>query len=389
MNNLWSDKKYINIIINISLFLASMNFMHYGQLFIAFICVVLFVDNKFKIKVNNIKTFIILLLFAITFFVFSYKQGIYSLFGFFLPMAYYIGSNVKQIDDNSMIKIIYLIAFGMSFYIALNLIYTVFLYGSEILYHSWEYDIWLKQRISPTTISTFMLFIISMSYYLLHYEKDKKLKVVGLIAFIFVMLFNLKLGRRSPYVITIASLIVSFVIDVFIIRNRNIDKKRLIKFLLFVIILVLLIILLYIFDYKNFRFYFDTMTIINKIKNYGLNPERLDIFIESLKYMPKYLFGGQKISSILGIQIHDLWFDIYDYAGILPFIFICIYTIKMVLMVIRLINNKVISNTTKIVIITFSLCIFLEMLIEPIMTGSSLLLICSIIVFASFEKLLY
>ena len=104
MDNIWSDNKYINLCINILLFMLGINFLHYGQLILPIICFLLFVDNKLKFKVNNPITFVVLCLFGISFYAFSYKLGFYSVMGFTCPMAYYIGSNMKHPSEDNIKK---------------------------------------------------------------------------------------------------------------------------------------------------------------------------------------------------------------------------------------------------------------------------------------------
>ena len=117
---MWSNKKYINIIINVLLFLMSVNFLHYGQFILPIICLILFIDNEFKFKVSNIKLFILFCLFGITFCLFSYKLGFYCVMGFCFPMAYYIGSNLKDVNEENIKKIIYIITLGMCVHVILN-----------------------------------------------------------------------------------------------------------------------------------------------------------------------------------------------------------------------------------------------------------------------------
>ena len=69
---------------------------------------------------NSPMTFIVLCLFAVSFYAFSYKMGFYSVMGFTLPMAYYIGSNIKDPSEENIKKIIYLFAISMGIHVILN-----------------------------------------------------------------------------------------------------------------------------------------------------------------------------------------------------------------------------------------------------------------------------
>ena len=70
---MFSLKEHTDSTIIALLFLVAINFLHIGQLLLPIICLYIFIDSKCKIKVNNWFTFILLCLFGISFFVFSYK----------------------------------------------------------------------------------------------------------------------------------------------------------------------------------------------------------------------------------------------------------------------------------------------------------------------------
>ena len=104
---MWSDNKNVDTTINVLLFFLAVNLFHYGQIFVPVICLIIFVDNEFKFKVNSLKTFFVLCLFAISFLAFTYKTGIYCVAGLFLPMAYYIGSNMHEVNETNLKRLFY------------------------------------------------------------------------------------------------------------------------------------------------------------------------------------------------------------------------------------------------------------------------------------------
>ncbi|MDY5653791.1 MAG: hypothetical protein SPK79_08700, partial [Erysipelotrichaceae bacterium] len=104
------------MIVNVLIFCIALNIFHLGQLILPLICLILFIDRKFKFEVSSKIVFIILCLFALTFFGFSFKLGFYSVMGFCLPMAYYIGQNLNRSEDNIK-KLIYIIALGMGVHV--------------------------------------------------------------------------------------------------------------------------------------------------------------------------------------------------------------------------------------------------------------------------------
>ena len=109
--------------------------------------------------------------------------------------------------------------------------------------------------------------------------------------------------------------------------------------------------------------------------------------IEGIKMMPQYLWGGQNISGVMEIQIHDLWLDIYDYAGIVPFVLMIVFTVYEIMSFVKLLFNKKISSDFKVLLIgVYSACLVQAML-EPLMTGASIFLICMVMMFATADTL--
>ena len=90
-------------------------------------------------------------------------------------------------------------------------------------------------------------------------------------------------------------------------------------------VLIALFLLLYHFNAFGLQVLLEDFRIIQKLKLGILNDQRITLLVDTIKLLPKYLLGGQKISNELGVQVHHFWLDIYDYAGIVPTILILIY----------------------------------------------------------------
>lgn len=384
---MWSNKKEVNIAINILLFLLAINIFHYGQFILPIICLILFIDNKFKFNVCNIKIFILLCLFGLTFFLFSYKLGFYSVMGFCIPMAYYIGSNIKEPSEDNIKKIIYIIAFGMASHVVLNFIYELSIDGFTYLNSFTHYDIWLQGKVQETLTAVNYMFLTACTYYLAIYEKNRNNKITGLIMLIIIFIYNIFLGRRTPVLMLGISIIVSLLLDLFVLNKNNVNKKTIYVLLLAILAPILLMIIVYLFNLFGLRQWIRGLKIVSKFLWVGLKSERLELFINGLKLMPYHLWGGQEISNSVGIYIHDLWMDTYDYAGIVPYVLLIIYSIYYLINMIKLVKNKNISNNYKLLFIVLFIVCFLQLCLDPIMTGSSIFLICVVIIGTCFERL--
>lgn len=388
MENIWSENKYINTLVNFLLILVGVNFMHIGQLILPIICFVLFVDNKFRFFVNKPSTFIILCLFAISFYAFSYQMGFYSVMGFTLPMAYYIGSNIKNPSANNIKKIIYLFAISMGCHVILNSITEYILHGHHGFFMSTtHYDVWTRQKIANTATAINADIIIGCLYYLVFHEKNKSFKMFGLTVFVISMFYLMVIGRRTPVIMVAFVFFFSFVYECYIEKriDKNI-KKKFIKLSIATIIVVVCLILIYTFDIFGSRTILNGYHIVLKFTKGFINDQRFELYFGSFPLMPKYLWGGQHISTILTEQVHDLWIDIYDYAGIITWFLMILYSLQYAKDILNFYKNRKIDYYFKVLMVGVFICIILQMFFEPIMTGASLFLIVSIIIGALVEK---
>ena len=386
-NNIWSDKKIIDKIINILLFLVGVNFLHYGQFILPLICLILFIDNRFKLRIKNIKLFIILCLFGITFFAFSYKTGFYSVMGLCLPMAYCIGSNMKNVTEDNVKKIIYILCFGMCTHLVLNFIYDFTIVGTMVLKKYSHYDIWTGTKVETTGTAVNYVLINAAIYYLCLYEKNIKIKYTGIASFVIILIYELGLGKRAPILLLVIAIVISLVLDFIVLRNRKISENKIKLLLFFLICLVVFIAIVLITNVFGIRDKLGSLHLVLKFKDGIIDLERIKIFSQATKLIPVYLWGNQTISGIIGINIHDLWFDTYDYAGIIPFILLVVATIYYLKAMIRVLKNNNIANSNKVLFLCVCCCSLIWALIEPVMTGSSLFLMISIIIISSIGNL--
>lgn len=386
---MWSNNEKINKFINCLLFLVAINFIHLGQFLLPIICLILFIDRKFKFFVNNTWIFIILCLFGLSFFAFSYKMGFYSVMGFTLPMAYYIASNLKEVNEENIKKIIYIISIGMIAHVLLNFLYEITIYGIDVMDKKTRYDIWTRDSIVQTLIGVLFTIPFGCVYYVSTYEKNKKLKILLLIGFLFLLFYDVALGRRTPLAILMVSVCASYILSLFLFKNEKVPKWPIFFILFFILVYIgIKSIFAYAWKYDWDLYYrLENIILLYKINNYGLDGERIGIIMSAHRLMSSHLWGGMEISSILDIKIHEFWLDIYDYAGIIPFVLMLVYSFYNTFKQFQILMSKKISNPMKVLLMTMFICIFAQLFIEPIMTCSTIFLLCSIIILTVSHKL--
>lgn len=386
---MWSENRKIDVLVNILIFLVAINFFHYGQLILPLICLILFIDNKYKFNVNNIKVFILLCLFGITFCLFSFKLGFYCVMGFCLPMAYYIGSNIKNHSETSIKRVIYIITLGMISHVILNMIYSYVVVGPDILTTQGHYDIWIGSKISDTATAVNYVFIIGILYYVIFYEKNMTLKILGLILFLVVMAYDMFLGRRTPILMSALAFIYALLVDMLFIHKKRVSIKTLLIVICSLVVLVVAFFLVYKYCLSNWgRVLVYYSTLFSKFRREGLSSGRLEVFLDTVRLLPSHIWGGQEITEILEVSPHDLLLDTYDFAGVIPFVLLTAYVVYCIGLVIKTFRSSFISQEQKCLLIPLMFSITLQLCLEPIMSGASCFLIIAIIFITIVEKVL-
>ena len=108
--------------------------------------------------------------------------------GLFCPMAYYIGSNLKEKSISNIKKIIYIITFGMGAHVLLNAIGDYIRLGSAFFTSYSHHDIWTQESVSTTATAVNYTMIIGTIFYILFYEKNKTYKAIGVSSFVLLIL---------------------------------------------------------------------------------------------------------------------------------------------------------------------------------------------------------
>ena len=118
--------------------------------------------------------------------------------------------------------------------------------------------------------------------------------------------------------------------------------------------------------------------------------DRIDKKYEYVRNASKYLFGGNYLSKVEGFgYAHELWLDIYDDAGAIPYIMMVLYSIISGTHFIKVGKDQRVDHNWRIVIITMLIIIMLQFFVEPILSGSPMILYSFIIMDGALARWLY
>ena len=374
-------------IINILLLFFSINFFNMSSWILVITFFVLFLLEKNKIY-NYISDsmFSLSVIFAITFFVFSYQNGIASgLPAIGCPVAYYIGRRIEAYNKDAIPNYIFIIILGMTSHAIINFIYEYIKFGG-MNSGGTHYDAFSFGAITSATgaATNLTLFAGGLYYFLIgNYSLYKKISL--LIITLLCFAYNMVLGGRSFFVLALLSFAFCFFVDCIYQRNIYHKIKMVKKILASSLSIILLGCFLYIFGAERIQTFFESTYLFHRFAyasssnsqdlfSFFTTSDRVDIRVMYITNMLDNLWGGRVIFANVGFYAHELWLDIFDAAGIVPFIGICVITILGVVNSYSYIKSKETKLENKILITGIIISFMIQFCLEPVITGARTLL---------------
>lgn len=363
---------FIYLLINILLFLTSLNFLNAFNYFAVILVIIILIKTiSFNIKVPITKNLILLFLFYIFYTMFSYQEisdylyFIKILLYFFL---YFVGLIITSgfKDEKAITQFILVMAFGAAFHGILNFIINYQSFSSTTFSGRNMPDIWTGKVIAATGMNTVFVLFIGVLFYLFFIQHNKILLGLSTITFIVMIYFNIMNASRTIFVITALTVLLCLTCSIFISKKKT--KK------IYITIIMTIIILLFIyyenlFGFGSFLNHSPLFNRFNTSENY-LEDGRLSLQICYLKYLFDYPFGGHYIFSQVGNYAHNILLDAIDTAGIFPAIFLFFFLFTSIMNMIRMTRNQKVPCDFKLLIIGVFVSVILQFNIEPILEGS-------------------
>lgn len=376
---------------SILLCLMCIGFMNQSSLIAIVLFVVVVMENKGRISIgHNRLEFITIVLFAITFMLFGTIGGVRTAYiGMLLPLGYCIGTSLNFNESKDVDNIVLFVAFAMDAHLILNLVYELIRYGLSFRLTALHYDFWSGMYISATGAMVNATAFLGCVYYLIFKSKGRK-RTVGISLLLVNTLYDLIMGGRSFLVILIIGIIVGFITDT--IRSNGVGSA-LRKILITGSVLAIVILFVYLILLNNSsiqNFYKDTYfykrffreNAYENIMTTGRTSLR-DIYISN---MWQYPFGGRKIWSIANQYAHELYLDIYDIGGVVPYILIILFVIQTIINCFKFLKFEDITDRTRVLLICFFACLNTQFFIEPVLSGAPILLVVYCIVAGYISK---
>ncbi len=239
-------------------------------------------------------------------------------------------------------------------------------------------------RILPATQHVFWGVLISglMFYGLYYWKKNKLLNGLVVLGGLWSVWFSL--FTKSRTLVIIFALVLGFNIVLYCCLNwHDEDKRYKIKNIwIGILILCVLAIAAYCFNVGGIS---DFMKSSIWGRDGGIfHNVRFEAQISVMKQLFKYPFGGRQMD-LAGLNYaHNVWLDMANTAGLIPFILVAIYTVVTAYGLIKLIRSHTVGQEIKYLIASAYISLFLYYMVEPafdanLMYWSFWMLICGLV----------
>lgn len=332
------------------------------------ICMGLAVHNK-KIGIDWRQ---ILLCISMIFYTISVNRGIsWSLVIVMLPVIFcYMGKSLATTDlGNEFIPgvMIAVIVIGYTTHGILNSI--IYFKTGFVMGRAWE-DIWSHVILPATQHVIYYLPAMAMFFPAIYCFKKRKFIYTGvLIANIFFVYMSLLTLSRTSIVIMVIVLVEEIVLAYVLNRKEKIGKLLYYCIAVLAIMVFLFAVLLIKTDFGQ-----AFLNIMNR--NGGiLNNIRFKAQIEAVKQLFVYPWGGYHME-LAGLEYaHNVWLDMANAAGVIPFFAFCVYTLASIWDLVKMIKDPVVSQEFKYIVSGLYSAFFLYYMVEPALEATVVYLI--------------
>lgn len=303
-----------------------------GYIFAAMLLVTLFYNIR-HIRISTPElTLAAFAIFYFAVFTFHNEAGIEELILYLMGPwgAYIVGKQyvMRSRANRPLMTLAVILAAGMCLHGLLN--WVAMLRSDLMIYYAFQrqsVDFWRGEQISVTVTGMFFTFATGLSIGALFSKTRKKTKVMAVATLAACIAATVFFANRTLLVV-IAIMLVGYVAATLLSSQYSAAKKALLLTALCALLVVLLS-----------AFIFNWFGIADKIMSLKLI-QRMDeeeggrlnvwkLFFQDNAFI-RYPMGGSMIGKSSGMSyLHNLWLDVYNSTGVLPFIMIVIFTVMM------------------------------------------------------------
>ena len=336
----------------------------------AFLCLGYLIVQK-KIRLNAGLVFL-------TFTMFSYGMMIWGVKGAFIMLIYvplvicvladYFGASIGRSQDKGkkLFAAAGTLVVGFSVHGLLNS-YLYFAGYNETGRRFWM-DIWTKMMTAGTQHAVYFLPLLAVLFpAVIYFSKRKVWNSLVILLGVFFCYTSLATRSRMQLVILLLVCAIQFLLYIFMDKEsfkKNLKDRRVQIMLAIALILAVV----------GFYFIKDSKIVTTFVENLGkgggiLHNVRFEAQAKVLSQLLDYPMGGRQMD-IGRTYCHNVWLDMANAAGIIPFAGFTAYTVWSVCQAIKFVREKTISVDMKMMFVGLYAAFFLYFTVEPALEAS-------------------
>lgn len=357
------------IIILLAFSLSLFGVPNYIFLLLCFVYFLNIIKKKafFKFNIN----IIIIFLFSITYYLIyiryysaSFDNMLKYLVG---PIAFYfMGHTIIRTNQNFFMYSILSISIGNFLHGFMNMAKHFEQNGFVLLIRRVP-DIWTGELIAATLQGTFFTLQISLFFYFLFYFRGKGhkfIKIFYLATVVFSIYTSFLLGNRTLPLMFLIIVIINLLVHS---RLTNFKSKLKLTISMFLSLTIIFLVIKS-NSFGIYDFILNSELFYRFSENSIINDPRIQVYTQVYNQFWDYPFGGNQMN--LGLTYaHNLWLDVLNTTGIIPFMFLQYFTILTFLDIFKLYKSKQASMKLKVFSISIYTGFILNFLVEPILEG--------------------
>jgi hypothetical protein len=216
--------------------------------------------------------------------------------------------------------------------------------------------------------------MVSTAYYFIFFDSRKYIKLGIVILLLLTALYDMALGGRSFVVLLLISVGTSIIVNIVYSHQLYITRRISYRdFLFFILILAAALYLYYVNRDLISSLFRDSYMFHRFFSESGQ-----DLFYDArslrrndyLLTMRDHMFGGRELFAINKGYGHDIFLDIFDVGGIIPFMIFSVYMFRSLTRLIALLLNRYIYPGYKIIIVSYASCVIAQFFIEPMLSSA-------------------
>ncbi|WP_282938856.1 hypothetical protein [Paenibacillus sp. RC67] len=284
--------------------------------------------------------------------------------------CFFIGYLIFKKEAQLIYKTIITIVLGNMLYGSINMLLYFKTFGANT-YERRVPDIWTDIGMAATLQGTHFTPVASLLFFSFILWINRKYKVLSFILFfgaIFSLVSSVVLGNRTLIIITLLTLFSNIILYSMLVKKKqsSILKSIFLAASFFILIWV-------VYSYNLFGisdFILDSQFYV-RMNEQGsmLDDPRMLVYSNALVELFNYPLGGYKLDLGGLSYAHNLWIDVLYVAGIIPFIFLGLYTLKSIINLGFIIRSDRVNVEFKVLIFSIYIGYLLNFMVEPILEG--------------------